>query len=192
LRAFLVIAVLVALCGLGFGLYTRGTFDGLIGASGRQPSNDGVTVYAGDGFSVEVPSDWSEGAPTENGDIGFLAPSADVLQITSTHDDSVAGVDLSNPATRAQLFDTLIRVVQAVSPDTRVLTRTPTDVAGAPGEKITVAGSQPLTGKAFRSTGYIFVKESRFFVIELISAESGADPAVAADFEKIVASFRFD
>ena len=192
LRAFLIIPVVVALCGLGFALYSRGTFDGLVGGSGRQPSNDGVTVYAGDGYSVEVPSDWTEGPTTEEGDIGFLAPTDDVLQITSPRDDSVAEIDVSNPTTRTLVFDALIRIMQAVRPDMQVLTRTPNDVAGAPGEKLTVTGTQPVTAQPFLSTAYLFVNDGRFFVVELLSGEEGADQKVAADFEKIVASFRFD
>jgi hypothetical protein len=192
LRAFLIIPVVVALCGLGFALYSRGTFDGLVGGSSRQPSKDGVTVYAGEGYSVEVPSDWTEGPTTADGDIAFLAPTEDVVQITSSHAESVAEIDLSNPATRTEMFDVLIRIMQAVRPDVQVLTRTPTDVAGAPGVKLTVAGTQPVTAQPFLSTVYLFVNDGRFFMIELTSAESGADAAVASEFEKIVASFRFD
>ena len=192
LRIALLIAVVIATGVLGFGLYTRGTFDQLIGKSGRAPSSDTVTVYDGNGYSVELPIQWTRGSALGDVDADFLAPDGNRVQLTSSRDEAVATADLSDPSIRTAVLDTIIRVVQAVYPNAQVLSRTPTEVAGAAGEKLTLGGTQPITGQAFQDTAYLFVRGDRFFAIELISTAGAPDATIVSEFEQVVASFRFD
>jgi hypothetical protein len=195
LRAVLVVAVLVALVVAGFGVYSRGLLDGVLGTGGgRQPSSDAVYVYQGHGYSLEAPNTWTQiPNPTKTADVGFVTPSNAQVEVSVSDPLSGPMPELSDPAGRRAVFDTLIRVIQARYPGSVVVSRTDTTLGGLPGEHIALAGSRPFSGEPFRDDAVIAVSGARFFSIELVGSPAvTTDPVTAVPFTAMAASFRIN
>jgi hypothetical protein len=176
----------VAALALAYAAYSSG----IIGASSREASTPGATVLEGDGFSLEAPDGWTEtdldGAPVTVAMVLQGQGRAGVGVIRSEEQ----GVIPEDPGIRQRLIDLLTSSQTAFLTQSQVLGRTETTLGGEAAELVTVQGVAP-DGRSVQAYQVATLHDGLLYAVMLTGpADAVAD--AKADFDAIIASFRFD
>lgn len=189
-RALLVGAIVAAVAIAGFGTYSSGLLDSLTGASSspREASSDTVHVLESSGYSFETPKSWVEQS-VGSYDFGFAVPNGSISVVSSTK--LAATVDLADRAVREFVFDTAARGLQLDLKGVPLTSKVPFEVGGAQGQQVVLSGSGG-DGQPTQVIQTVFVRGQRVFFVAMIGHGILADdPARHAEYDAVLASFRF-
>jgi hypothetical protein len=186
-----VLISLILVIAIATGVYASGVLDEVVDPKPtREPSSDTVQVYSGDGFSLEVPREWNQTAPTdENTAVEYTAPDGASFAVALSDRNAKIPDQADVAAMEGAVVALVVAVIVAKDPGVKVVSRAPSSLGPIPGERITLEGTARGSLAQLVVDGVIV--DHRLWFIGL----AGPPEAVAEQlpaYNQAAASFRFE
>jgi hypothetical protein len=181
----MLVAVLIIVA-VGAGTYFSGALDGVLDRhAAREPSSDAVQVFAGDGYSFEVPRDWEKKSPSNPNVLAeYRAPDGVEIAFTRTERNEQLPDQIDLSAAPQQFAGST-----AQYPGVKVISQVPSALGDIPGVRVILEGA--VFGQPLRLLFDGTVIDKQVWIVGM----AGPPDAVTSDvptYDQILKSFRLE